>query len=229
MALPSQKSVVVPQESTPVQVQEKAPSPTIILSAEDAYIRGRMAAQPQSLDEIRKVVVHTDGGANRLRLPRHFESYSYDCSIGPGCHTHQWKQAESVNEIPGQWSFGNRGEFIFRWVKKHKRAFDEAMNAKGWVTVNRRQFPDAPDHLFTANGGIEEGDMVLFILPAKQALALRAAPGKRSMDAVRSRVTRTASGDALMTGNPNDERFYAPQGGGEDDESSTGIQEGRDF
>ena len=194
------------------------------MSPEDAYITERVASQPPTLDEVRKVVVYTDSTRNRLALPPYFERYSYDCSSPPDCAEHPWKQ-----DAEGRWSYGNRGEFIFRWIKKTKRAIDHAMNVQGWLFVNRRYFPDAPGHLFSAYGGVELGDVLLFFLPAKQALALRALPGKRSTEALKARLTPTRDGSVLMTGNPTDERYYAPEGGGEEDESSAGIQEGRDF
>ena len=231
MATPSPKSVV-PQEVAPVAPVTPEPSKlitaTVIMSEEDAYITERVASQPATLDEVRKVVVHADVTKNRLSLPTYFERFSHDCTVGQECQVHSWK----LDEATGRWSYGNRGEFIFRWIKKVKRAIDHAMNVQGWLFVNSRYFPDAPSHLFSANRGVELGDVVLFFLPAKQALLLRAAPGKRSNDALKARLTKTPSGDILMTGNPTNDKFYAPavtSEGGEDDAPAPGLQEGRDF
>ena len=225
MATPSPKSVV------PASVQERVvvPEPvrvhaTVIMSPEDAYIAERVASQPATLEEAKKVVVYTDSQRNRLSLPPYFEAFSHDCTVGQECGTHPWKETS-----PGRWSYGARGEFIFRWVKKVKRAIDHAMNVQGWLFVNRRYFPDAPGHLFSANGGVELGDVLLFFLPARQALALRAVPGQKSNDALKARLTKQSDGSVAMTGNTSDERFYVPEGGGEEDNASAGLQEGRDF
>ena len=203
-------------------------TPTVIMTEADAYIHERVASQPTSLDEVRRAVVYTDTEQNRLSLPDYFERFSHDCTRGQGCQVHSW------HDEGGRWSYGNRGEFIFRWIKKAKRAIDHAMNVQGWFFVNRRYFPEAPHHLFSANGGIELGDLILFFLPAKQALLLRAAPGKRSTEMVRSRMTRIKDGKVLMTGEPENDRFYTPTSSDaaeEEDvnETTPGIQEDRDF
>src|SRR3990167_7247623 len=229
MAIPSPKSVV-PVLPDPVVTPETLVRPTIIMTEEDAYIHERVASQPASLDEVRSTVVFADTEKNRLSLPDYFERFSHDCTQGRGCLSHNWQHDEERN----RWSYGNRGEFIFRWIKKAKRAIDHAMNVQGWFFVNSRYFPDAPPHLFSANGGIELGDVILFFLPAKQALALRAAPGKRSNEVLRSRLTRVKDGKVLMTGQADNEQYYLPDSTGpqEDDdrnETTPGIQEDRDF
>lgn len=217
----------------PGPTPEALVKPTVIMTEDDAYIHERVASQPTSLEEIRRITVHTDTTKSRLSLPDFFEKYSYDCTNGPDCRIHQWKRDEAT----GRWSYGNRGEFIFRWIKKTKRAIDHAMNVQNWVFVNRRPFAEAPAHLFSANGGVELGDVILFFLPAKQALALRAIPGKRSNEALKSRMTRVKGDKVMMTGNIEDERYYTPEigGGAADDEGGNedavvpGVQEGRDF
>ena len=225
MATPSPKSVVSPPVAAPVVPESQKITATVIMSEEDAYITERVASQPATLDEVRKVVVYTDSTKNRLSLPPYFERFSHDCTVGQECLVHAWKRDDATN----RWSYGNKGEFIFRWVKKVKRAIDHAMNVQGWLFVNQRYFPDAPDHLFSANRGVELGDVVLFFLPAKQALALRAVPGRKSNEALKARLTTTRAGDVVMTGNLDNDKFYVPEGGGEEDESSAGVQEGRDF
>ena len=231
MVLPA-KPAVVPS-STPdarEEVQAYVPvSPTVIMREEDAYIHERIASQPKSLEELGRIKVHTDFEKTRTQLPDYFEAFSYDCTVSnPKCRAHAWKQDETTN----RWSYGNRGKYIFRWVKNSKRAIDISMNVYGWVFVNRRLFTEAPTHLFSANGGVELGDLILFVLPAEQGLALRHAPGKRSTEILKSRITKTKSGEALMTGDPTNERYYVPEGTGEEDVDptpSTGIVEGRDF
>lgn len=239
MAAPKPKSVVSEVESEPVEtVVGPAPvapvatvetlvQPTVIMTEADAYIHERVASQPKDLDEIRQVTVYTETDQNRLSLPDYLERFSHDCTRGRGCPVHSWQHDAERN----RWSYGNRGEFIFRWIKKAKRAIDHAMNVQGWFFVNRRYFPEAPPHLFSANGGIEQGDVILFFLPAKQALRLRAAPGQRSTEILKSRMTRYKDGQVLMTGAPENEQFYAPESSGAEEENETapGIQEDRDF
>ena len=216
-----------PTEAPSGDFEESPVKPTIIMTETDAYIHERMVSQPKTLDEVRRTVVQVDTSKNRLSLPDYFERFSYDCTVGRGCKSHIWSYDESTN----RWSYPQRGEFIFRWMKNTKRAIDHALNVSGWFFVNRRYFPEAPSHLFSANGGIELGDVILFFLPAKQALALRAAPGKRSTETIRSRVTRVKAGEVLMAGDPSDERFYQPESGTDTDTDATapGLVEGRDF
>ena len=235
---PAPKSVVPPVESVsptakvavePPTPDPVMPLPTVIMTEADAYIHERVASQPRSLDEVRTTVVQSDIEKNRLSLPDYLERFSYDCTQGRTCKAHPW----TYDEATGRWSYSKRGEFVFRWTKKVKRAIDHAMNVNGWFFVNRRYFPDAPHHLFSANGGIELGDVILFFLPAKQALALRAAPGKRSSEAVHARMTRVKAGSVLMTGDPTNPNVYMPEGGGDEDEAPTDgrrqIVEGQDF
>lgn len=228
MATPA-KPAAVPSP-TPEPVREEVPvKPTVIMREEDAYIHERIATQPKSLEELSQVVVHTDVEKSRLQLPDYFEQFSYDCTVAsPKCKAHAWTYDEKAN----RWSYDRRGKFIFRWVKNTKRAIDTAMNVNSWVFVNRRLFPDAPTHLFSANGGIELGDVILFVLPAAQALQLRNAPGKRSTEALKARMTRTDRGKVVMTGDLSNEQFYVPDSGGEedgDDRTAPGLVEERDF
>ena len=98
--------------------------------------------------------------------------------------------------------------------------------------MNRRYFPDAPTHLFSANGGVELGDAILQFLPAKQALNIRYAPGKRSSEIIRSRVTRMKDGNVVMAGDLNNDNVYVPTSSGgaeEEDATAPGLVEGRDF
>ena len=212
---------------TPEAVREALTKPTVIMTESDAYIHERLASQPATIEEIRAREVNSpESVKNRLALPDFFERYSYDCTVGQACKAHAWKYDESTN----RWSYGNRGEFIFHWTKKTKRAIDHAMNVVEWAFVSRRYFPDAPTYLFSANGGIELGDVILFFMPAKQALLIRNAPGKRSTEILKSRISRTPSGDVLMTGNPDSRQYYLPDAGGDEEGNNVpGLQEDRDF
>ena len=211
-----------------------------ILSERDALIREMQKSEPKTLEEIdsRPVTVNSLSTRSRMALPEYFEPLSYDCSWGDGCKHH--KRRLQYNGPKLEMIYLKRGKYIFRFCFKDRRALDRARNVSGWHFVNRNLFPDAPRELFTASGGVETGDAVLMFLPAKQAMEIRTAPGKRSQELLRSRITpskkRSSDGTprAVMTGNPDDPRLYEPEGGSEgdvqSDEAPAGaLQEGRDF
>jgi hypothetical protein len=60
---------------------------------------------------------------------------------------------------------------------------------------------------------------------------MREAPARRSQDLINSRITRTKPGKVLMTSDKDDDRYYEPKIGSaeEEDETTPGVQEGRDF
>ena len=196
--------------------------PVVIMSELDSYIHDRIVSQPQTLDEaVQRFEQSAVTGATRHRLvlPEFFEQLSYDCSWGHGCLHH-------VNGAKGPW--------VFRWLLKEKRAIDNARDVVGWMLVNRAYFPHASRMLFTANGGVEVGDGILAFIPAKKALELREAPGKKSRDRIDSQMTPTGPDYTMMTGNPKDERVYQPDLGPESQETSetpvSGVLvEDRDF
>lgn len=72
--------------------------------------------------------------------------------------------------------------FVARWIFKHKQAIDHAIKNRGWTLVTRVFFPELPDHLFSATGVIENGDLILGFMPEKRAEALRRAPQDLSRD-----------------------------------------------
>lgn len=185
------------------QAQDNTPDnkPTVVMTNTDAYIHERMKAQPKDLETVlaRRVEVSEDT-RHRLTLPKYFVKYSYD-------HSDQ------------------KGQFVFRWLFKNKQALDYAINVRNWILVNRRFFKDAPNHLFSSNGGVEEGDSILAFMPAKQALELRAAPGKKSKDRVQAQLSK----------HKNSEHYYEPSldpemgPEGSDGAPAGVLQEGRDF
>ena len=218
-----EKPPVVKQESAPVVIPQpsEAAKPLVIMSELDSYISEQIKSQPATLDEAvhRFEQISAVTGRHRLVLPEFFERASYDCTWGQECPEH-------VNGTHGQW--------VFRWLFKEKRAIDHARNVVGWMLVNRAYFPSAPRLLFTANGGVEVGDGILAFIPAKKALELREAPGKKSRDRIESQMTPTGPDYTMMTGNPKDERVYQPDLGPEAQETSDTsvpgvLVEGRDF
>ena len=212
------------REASPVE-QGGLPEPSrpvVIMSELDSYIHDRIVSQPQTLDEAldRFEVISAEGTTrHRLVLPEFFERQSYDCSWGDSCAHH-------TDGIHGPW--------VFRWLFKEKRAIDHATSVIGWMLVNHAYFPHAPRLLFTANGGVEVGDGILAFIPAKKALEMRAAPGKKSRERINSQMTPVGPDYTMMTGNPKDERVYQPDLGPESQETSETpvpgvLVEGRDF
>ncbi len=184
-------------------------TPTVIMTELDAYLTERANAQPATLAEInaRQIDVR-ENQQKRLNLPDFFIRYSYDHTNG-------------------------KGQYIFRWLWKNKMAVDRAMNVVGWSLVNRRYFPDAPNHLFSANGGVEEGDAILAFMPAKKALAIRLAPAKKSKEIMETRTIEIKK-DGTIPRNQDNPNFYVPRldadREGEEGQSPAGtLQEGRDF
>ena len=227
-----QRTTAPPRSVEPVEpVVEEHPTPPVVSVAElaaaqgspsvtvtqlselDSYILQRQREQPRTLEGVEQRVEVLERKArerHRLTLPDFFEALSYD----HGGDTH--------------------GPYVFRWLFKDKRAIDRALNVIGWTLVNQTYFPGAPRHLFTANGGIEVGDSILAFMPARQALAIRVEPAKKSQERLASRVTQVEQDYVLMTGNPKDERVYKPELGAEAAEEAVApaggeLVEGRDF
>lgn len=91
--------------------------------------------------------------------------------------------------------------FAFCWVFKNKRAIDEACTQYHWVLCNRSYFSDIPNHLFSVNGGIEQGDMILAFRSKKIDSEMRKAPGLESAQIIK---TRTEA-------HKDDPAFYIPK------------------
>lgn len=213
-------------ESTPAATPV---TPQVVMSDQDAYILTRLASQPKTLEAIEVASAPADPDRNRLSLDAAIEKYSYDCTNGKSCRVHQWV----FDDAKQQWSYKNHGEYVFRWGWKHKLAVDRSLSVRGWLIVSRQYFKEAPNYLFSANGAVEVGDNILYFMPVKQALALRQAPGKRSLELIRSRMTRTKQG-VMMAGATEDPRYFMPEGSGTSEETDSdtsvpGLQEGRDF
>ena len=211
-ATPSVAPLPAPEPVLSVAAQQGSPSVIVTqLSELDSYIAQRQRGQPKTLDDVEARVQRLENlnrDRHRMTLPDYFEQKSYD---------HEASRP-----------------FVFRWLFKEKKAIDRALNDIGWTLVNRTYFPDAPEYLFTANGGIEIGDALLAFMPAKRALAIRLEPGRRSQQKLASRMTKVEQDYVLMTGNPADERVYKPEMGAEEREvapASVGgeLVEGRDF
>mgnify|MGYP001578047287 CR=1 FL=1 len=210
----SEKSVLppAPQPVRTVAASQDANNVVVTqLSELDSYIVQRQRAQPKTLEEVQARVERIENlnrSRHRLTLPEYFEAKSYD-------------------HRPDR-------PFVFRWLFKEKRSIAHALNDVGWTLVNQTYFPDAPEYLFSGNGGIEVGDSLLAFMPSKRALAIRSEPGRRSQAKMSSRMTQVEHDYVLMTGNPKDEKVYQPSMGSEEHElaptSVSGeLVAGRDF
>lgn len=112
-------------------------------------------------------------------------------------------------------------KYAFRWVNKKKQAIDHAVFNRRWVIVNRMLFSDMPKVLFTANGTIENGDLILCFMPMAEAERLRRQPGELS----RQRVKDLPMEKWKNAG--EDSPFYKPKAGQEERDGEivqSGIQ-----
>lgn len=126
--------------------------PTVLLSQADAYIYDRLKEQPKSMDEVKVMDRNFEEMTNPLKLPQEVEK-----------------------------AFKKRN-LTSRWVMKNPRSIARAIDVRKWVFANKVLFPELPKHLFTANGTIENGDLILMFMPEADAKALRELPGKISSE-----------------------------------------------
>ena len=206
--------------------QVEPSQPLTIVTELDAYISERMKGQPTTVADIAVVTRQEKAGRHRLSLPDYFERQSYDCTHGVGCESHRWS-SRVIDLGEGKhiqrWEMKQTGGYVFRWLRKDKRALDQACTVTGWFLVNRRYFPDAPTMLFATHGGVDLGDSVLAFMTAQHAVAIREAPGRKSRERV----------DSTLRKYEGDPRFYAAKPDGDEDGSDSApagaLQEGRDF
>ena len=213
--------------AVPVAPPVQNSAPVTLISERDSYISELMKSQIQ---DIANIEVHTKeevNGIHRLSLPDFFEGQSYDCTRGGSCEIHKWltkdvliKEGVTVK----RWEQSYHGKYVFRWINSHKLALDTAKNVRGWTFANRTLFPDAPRHLFSISGAVENGDALLAFMSFQKALAIREKPSKLSQEKVALEMNKHES-------NPN---FYkaklSPETReGSDDAPAGTLQEGRDF
>lgn len=217
-----------PNVITKEEVKEPTQRPMTIMSSQDAYIAERMKSQPKTLSDIETEPQQEKTGIHRLSLPEYFESLSYDCTQGQSCKHHGWvKETVSygLEMKMDRWIQTKHGKYIFRWLSKNKRALDQSLNVKDWLLVNRNYFEQAPEILFSINGGVENGDAILGFMAMKKALHLRDKPSRDSKDHISSKSLDR------YEDHPN---FYKAKLGpesveGADDAPADALQEGRDF
>ena len=92
-------------------------------------------------------------------------------------------------------------KYCFTWIFKRKQAIDEACDVLHYKFTNRTYFPSLPDHLFSARGVMERGDMILMFRPKHIDDEMRRTPGIESIERLRFK-------EKAHEGNPN---FYVPK------------------
>jgi len=97
-------------------------------------------------------------------------------------------------------------KYAFTWIFKRKQAIDEACDMYHYKFTNRTYFDMLPDHLFSARGVIERGDMILMFRPKAMDEQMRKAPGLESTERIKSKYK-------AHEGDPN---FYVPKSEGDE-------------
>lgn len=98
-------------------------------------------------------------------------------------------------------------KYAFKWIFKHKKSIDYHLDVRGWFIVKKEMFPELPRHLFTVNGAIERGDVILGVIPRSKAEKFRKEPGEKSRRILNSQFEK----------HEDDPRFYTPQSGSNED------------
>lgn len=169
---------VIPETSkTAVVADRPEETPRVLLSNTDAYIHDRMKAQPKTLEEIR---------VDNLGKPK-------DPS------KHRLSLPEELKD------YGKK--FAFRWLDKNKQSLDYSCDVRGWKILSRNYFPNLPKHLFTVNGSIERGSVILAFIPVELAEEIRKEPGEKSNNIIQG----------MFEKHSDDPRYYTPQSGTSED------------
>lgn len=100
-------------------------------------------------------------------------------------------------------------KYDFLWSRKDKRSLDENLDIYGYNFVNPRFFPDVPRYLFTANGSIERGDLILLFISKSKAESIRQRPIKLSEERVKSTLVKPLNEEWEDRG----ENYYKPDKG----------------
>jgi len=121
-------------------------------------------------------------------------------------------------ELPEECKPLHGKKYRFRWLDK--KNIEARLNSSIWVLCTRTNSPYIKPHRFKDHGAIEQAGMLLAFTPEEMGKEREEAPAKRSAALVKH-YTKDL---------PNDEArgFYTPKDMGEED-SSEGLEEGRDF
>lgn len=142
--------------------------------------------------EVKEAIKPVEENNKTIVIKTEIDSYIADILKG-GPQTKEEIQVRDYTPIEGKHRLSLPDEiekkygrkYAFRWINKHKRAIDNAINNRRWLIVNRTLFSDMPKYLFTNNGTIENGDTILGFMPMEMAERLRREPRDRSTALVR--------------------------------------------
>lgn len=112
-------------------------------------------------------------------------------------------------------------DYAFYWLGKDKRKIDRGLDVRGWVIVNRTLFPNLPVHLFSISGAIERGDAILCCMAKAKAEELRKGPQDKANQLLRATLDKPKNHPDMY-----EAKLSASE---ENEESPTGLVEGRDF
>ena len=183
-SVPEQVKEVIEEVKEPIKVEISKPNP--VESAEPVVLVSEMDAY---IHERMKGQPHTMADIDAKVMK------NYD-------------EPQSILEIPKELK-KLEDKYSFCWVSKKKRSIDEYIDVLEFSFVNRALFQNLPKHLFTANGSIERGDLILAFLPKAQAELLRNRPGEISREKVKSTLVQNLD-NWKDTG---DDKFYKPDSG----------------
>ena len=136
--------------------EERKTERTVLVSELDAYVSELMKEGPQKLEDVPVEVIESNTD-----------------------------EVYNVLELPPEIK-KFQDQFSFCWVSKKKRSIDEYRSVLEYLFVNKRFFPSLPDRLFTANGSIERGDLILMFISKKKAEVLRMAPVLKSQEKIQN-------------------------------------------
>ena len=112
-------------------------------------------------------------------------------------------------------------DYAFYWLGKDKRKIDRGLDVRGWVIINKTLFPHLPEHLFSISGAIERGDAILCCMAKAKAEALRKGPQDKANQLLRATLDKPKNHPDMY-----EAKLSANE---ENEESPTGLVEGRDF
>ncbi len=154
------KVPVAPVKAAEPETSPAKESSTIVIKTEiDSYINYLLKGQAQKLEDIKVTDVPDPlRGTHALILPK------------------------EVSDV------FKKKNLAVRWIYKKKQAIDHATHDRGWTIANKVYFPElsAKGYLFTANGTIETGDLILGFMPEERAERLRRIPGEISSEKVKN-------------------------------------------
>jgi len=168
----------------------------VVVKAEE-----EIPVQPEK-KEMTNFVIHSELDAmvlDRLKSqPKTLDEIDLEVVVKPKEGRHALSLPEEIEAFTHKYSF--------TWIYKRKQAIDEACDLYHYKFTNRTFFPLLPDHLFSARGIMERGDMILMFRPKNIDEEMRKAPGIESTNRIKAK-------EEAHKGDPN---FYVPKPEGDE-------------